>query len=161
MKPRATAAFRKRIDASGGPDACWPWTGGQHFGGYGGHLRDGKPALAHRTAWELANGPIPEGLYICHRCDNPPCCNPAHLFAGTPGDNSRDMAAKGRAGKGRRKIAVERVGVHVQVPRDHLAALDAGVTARQKLDPSFTRTDATLEAWALWVAAESAKGGGR
>lgn len=58
----------------------------------------------------------------------------------------------------RRKIP-DRTQVQIRVPRERLAALDAGVTARQRLDPGFNRTDATLEAWALWVAAEATKGG--
>lgn len=64
--------------------------------GYGRIRVDGKSWLAHRFSWVLANGPIPEGMYVCHRCDNPPCINPEHLFLGTQTDNMRDMAAKGR-----------------------------------------------------------------
>lgn len=60
-------------------------------------MQNGGPTLlTHRVAWESANGPIPGGLRVLHRCDNPPCCNPAHLFLGTAAENADDMVQKGR-----------------------------------------------------------------
>lgn len=88
----------------GFPGECWLWTGTTN-GAYG-SLHVGSPTDAsrrvvhtHRFAWELYNGPIPDGLLVCHRCDVRLCCNPAHLFLGTPLDNTRDMWAKGRANR--------------------------------------------------------------
>lgn len=84
-----------------GPDECWLWTGGQRGAGYG-DFRDSPHSNigSHRFAWILANGPIPDGLVVCHRCDVPLCCNPAHLFLGTIADNNLDRAAKGRTVSG-------------------------------------------------------------
>lgn len=75
---------------------CAEWTGRRNRGGYGLTRACGKPLLAHRQAWAIAFGPIPDGLCVLHRCDNPPCCEPTHLFLGTRADNMRDMALKGR-----------------------------------------------------------------
>jgi hypothetical protein len=83
--------FWSRVDRSA---ECWVWTGGTVGGGYGRFGR-GK-VLAHRHAWEITNGPIPDGLDVLHRCDNPPCVRPDHLFLGTHTDNMRDMFTKGR-----------------------------------------------------------------
>jgi hypothetical protein len=77
-------------------DACWEWTGARNLQGYG-VLRVGESArLAHRITWELEHGKIPVGLVVLHRCDNPGCVRPGHLFLGTNADNVADMDAKGR-----------------------------------------------------------------
>lgn len=92
--------FWARVDRSGGAEACWPWIGCHNGPGYGQVRWDGRQQGAHRIAWEERNGPIPERLLVCHRCDNPPCCNPAHMFLGTVRDNAADMLRKGRAASG-------------------------------------------------------------
>lgn len=79
-------------------EACWEWQAARNSGGYG-WFRFGPSRTstgAHRVAYELVNGPIPAGLGVLHRCDNPPCCNPAHLFLGTNQDNVTDKVNKGR-----------------------------------------------------------------
>ena len=76
-------------------DACWAWTGAKRSD-YGAIKIAGDSVLAHRVAWELTNGPIPEGQHVLHRCDNPPCVNPSHLFTGSHADNMRDAFRKGR-----------------------------------------------------------------
>lgn len=78
------------------PNGCREFTGCLNRWGYGKISFNGRPIGAHRMAWILTNGPIPDGASVCHRCDNPPCCNPEHLFLGTQDDNMADMNTKGR-----------------------------------------------------------------
>jgi hypothetical protein len=78
-------------------ETCWLWTASGSTFGYGTIRFRGKAYQSHRLSYELHNGPIPDGLCVLHRCDNPPCVRPAHLFLGTKKDNAVDMAAKERA----------------------------------------------------------------
>lgn len=82
---------------------CWVWTGNRNPKGYGQFSRTRQQGriLAHRMAWEFEYGPIPEGLFVLHKCDNPPCVNPAHLWLGTKRDNNLDMRLKGRGNAAR------------------------------------------------------------
>jgi hypothetical protein len=77
-------------------NGCWTWRGGKNRQGQGVVRHQGRNWVTSRLAWTLTNGPIPSGMYICHMCDNPSRINPAHLFLGTPQDNSLDMYRKGR-----------------------------------------------------------------
>lgn len=99
--PTCLAMALAQYVTPGAPDDCWVYVGPTKQGGYGrfSYGCGGKKKLAHRVAWELANGPIPDGLLVCHSCDNPPCCNPKHLFLGTHQDNKDDAVAKDRHDK--------------------------------------------------------------
>lgn len=77
-------------------EGCWEWAGAKHVFGYGMFRFRGKAQTAHRVAWILSGGDISNGMCVLHRCDNPACCNPEHLFVGTNADNMRDKIEKGR-----------------------------------------------------------------
>lgn len=96
---RLATRFWRKV-AIGDSLMCWEWsahrgsnTPGRNYGKFG---VDGQNCFAHRVAWVLTHGPIPEGMDVLHACDNPPCVNPAHLYLGTHSDNMRDRSARGR-----------------------------------------------------------------
>ena len=91
-------AFWKKVDKRG-PGECWLWTDAVDSFGYGRMNVLGKQDRSHRISFRFVNGPISKGLHIMHSCDNPRCCNPSHLSAGTAADNMADKAKKGRAPK--------------------------------------------------------------
>lgn len=103
LAPADVERFWKKVDKSGGPDACWLWTASKSTDGYG-RFRAIKKLAAHRVAWTLTYGQIPyDGSHlstcVCHDCpggDNPACCNPSHLFLGSHSDNMVDKERKGR-----------------------------------------------------------------
>lgn len=97
--PRAFSldeCFNANVDRSGGPEACWPWTGSRSKNRYGVLSFKKARFYAHRLAYALANGAVPDGMDVCHHCDNPPCCNARHLFTSDAAGNAADMVAKGR-----------------------------------------------------------------
>ena len=83
-------------------EGCWLLSTNITPKGYGRFFLDGKPKYAHRLAYEAANGSIPNGMIVRHRCDTPACINPQHLLLGTPADNSADMVERGRSARGER-----------------------------------------------------------
>lgn len=103
-----TEAFRYHMPGDPPSSGCWPWPALTNKGGYGIITFHSGDLLAHRVAYELFSGPIPDQAIICHHCDNPPCCHPNHLYAGTTAENMADMARRGRTNKERPSLRGER-----------------------------------------------------
>lgn len=111
-KKSAKQRFWSRVDIQG-LLACWTIDGAKDKDGYGFFVWQGKRCGAHRVAYEITRGVVPEGLFVLHKCDNPPCVNPNHLFLGTQLDNMRDMDKKNRRIHGEAintaKLSIEKV----------------------------------------------------
>jgi hypothetical protein len=116
--------FWSKVDKT---DGCWLWTAYRNGHGYGKVSINGTPRRAHRVAWELTHGEIPEGMDVLHSCDNPPCVNPAHLHLGTHTTNMREMFARKRRVKNNPwKVTADQV-------REIRARYAAGGTSYRKL----------------------------
>lgn len=88
--------FWSKVSITNDPNQCWLWTASSNKKGYGHVWWDGNIQQSHRVAWKVTFGEIPNDLLVLHNCDNPPCCNPYHLFLGTNQENSDDKNSKNR-----------------------------------------------------------------
>jgi len=112
----------------GAPDKCWNWQAcAKNYFGHGDFWVDGGSRSAHRIAWIIVYGEISGGVCVLHKCDNPPCCNPAHLFLGTLDDNNKDAASKKRFSSGKehysktqpeKVLRGEKIGVSIHTEED-------------------------------------------
>ncbi len=123
--------FWSKVDRRG-PNECWPWLAGvfRERGGYGAFRHNGKATGAHRVALALSGGRAPAGAVVRHACDNPICCNPAHLLIGTHGDNVADKVSRGRQLRG------ERVSTHILTNED-VAFIRASALSQSALARMF------------------------
>lgn len=126
---------------------CWLWTACTDRYGYGKFGVGGRVVKAHRYSWELANGPNPSCLHVCHKCDTPACVNPEHLFLGTPADNSADKVAKGRHAFGSRASSAKLTGADaVEI---YLAEGPQKLIAdRYGIDPAMVSNIKRRKSWA-------------
>lgn len=108
---------------------CMVWTGARNDAGYGQIVHEGRVWYAHRLAYAIVHGPIPDGMYVCHTCDNPPCIRAEHLFLGSNADNQRDALAKGRRPVGERHHNAKLTPTAVRAIRARYAA--SGVSQRR------------------------------
>lgn len=123
----------RRFFAKVGPpneQGCREWAASRSTsrGNYGQFMLKGRPRGTHRMAWEIAFGSVPDGVFVCHHCDNPPCVEPSHLFLGTSADNVIDMNAKGR---GRARLNDETVRLVRRLYRPHSRTLGSNALGRR------------------------------
>ena len=147
---QAEADFWARVNKT---DSCWEWTGVISRSGYGqvrfAFISNSRiPQSTHRIAWQLVNGPIPDGMDLCHTCDNRRCVRPDHLFLGTDLDNARDRDAKGRTARlaGARNARAKLTEQDVRSIRGSDSATKA-LARRFSVSPRLIRKIRARELW--------------
>jgi len=148
-KPHVAARFWGHVRVLG-QDECWPWMASR-TSGYGEFwVSKTLHARAHRVAWTISNGTIPNGLFVLHRCDNRPCCNPRHLFVGTSKDNVRDMVQKDRHTRGERngQVVLTEAAVRDIVSRYVSGERSRMIAAAYGVSHSLVSRIVTGKAWA-------------
>ena len=134
-------------------DGCWGWKGTTQRNGYTQITVNNKTVLGHRFSYELHKGPIPDGMRVLHRCDNPSCTNPEHLFLGTNADNMKDMYAKGRGrvAKGEKHVnAIVPDCVARDVVRRHVSDGETQASLVRELKScGWDLSHSTVSAWCL------------
>lgn len=135
--------FWEKVDVRG-PDECWPWTAGcsSGYGRIGCGTRR-RSRYAHVVSYEIHKGPVPKGLYVLHSCDNPPCCNPKHLNAGTPQQNMLDKIERGRGNnvKGEKCPSAKLSEADIETIRNLYAT---GKITHKKLGEEFSVSKTTI-----------------
>lgn len=143
-------SFWALVDRRGARE-CWPWRGRSRHGfGYGKLSYQGRHRLAHQVAWTLYNGPLPPGSVVRHTCDNPSCCNPAHLLLGTQADNVADCVARGRSRspRGGANAMAKLTEAHIAYIRSNPDNLSqAGLAARLGVSQPTVCEAATGKTW--------------
>jgi hypothetical protein len=139
------------------PSGCWEWSGSYASNGRYGSLQwNGEPWSAHRAAYSVAKGPIPQGMSVCHRCDNTKCINPDHLFLGTQRENMRDAASKGRTARGEKCRSAITQATALEIK----GALQSGepqaaIARRLGVKPKLVNHIACKRSW-VWLQQEAA-----
>lgn len=137
---KIVSKFWRLVD-KGTENQCWEWVGHRLPKGYGTFGLGKDSFYAHRVSWIVAYGDIPSGMMVLHKCDNPPCCNPHHLFLGTNDDNMKDRDEKGRVAKGEKNGMAKLSKLDVQEIRRQYST---GTTTQKELGSVFGVTRSTI-----------------